>query len=71
MAALQEVVRRLNLASISEALREGLRLLLREAAEIEAADEIRAFYKDVEAPLPDGVVPATDAELEAADDIQW
>lgn len=71
VAALETVVRRLNLGSTSQALREGLRLLVREAAETQAADEIRAFYQDEQAPLPAGVVPATEAELKAADETQW
>jgi hypothetical protein len=71
MAALQGVVRRLNLASTSEALREGIRLLVREAAEIEAADEIRTFYGDRPAPLPEGVSAPSAAELRAADEAQW
>jgi Arc/MetJ-type ribon-helix-helix transcriptional regulator len=71
IAALEDVVRRLNLGSTSEALREGLRLLVREAAEVQAAEEIRAFYEGEQVPLPDGVAPATEAELQAADDAQW
>ncbi|MGC5660437.1 hypothetical protein ACN261_08550 [Micromonospora sp. WMMD723] len=68
---LEMVVRQLNLASTSEALREGLRLLVREAAEDQAAEEIRAYYKGEQAPRPAGVAPATEAELQAADDAQW
>jgi hypothetical protein len=30
-----------------------------EAAEVRAAEEIRAFYGDRPAPLPDGVIPAS------------
>lgn len=71
MEALQEVMRTLNLSSTSDALREGLRLLAREAAEVGAAKEIRAFYQGQPAPLPEGVAPASDAELEAADETQW
>jgi hypothetical protein len=71
VAALEDVVRRLNLRSTSEALREGLRLLVREAAEVQAADEIRAFYAGEQVPLPDGVAPASEAELQAADEAQW
>ncbi|SCL15513.1 hypothetical protein [Micromonospora inyonensis] len=71
VADLEMVVRHLNLGSTSEALREGLRLLVREAAEAQAADEIRAFYEGEQAPLPAGVAPATEAELQAADDTQW
>lgn len=70
-AALEAVVRRLNLGSTSEALREGLRLLMREAAETQAADEIQAFYEGKWVPLPDGVAPATEAELRAGDEAEW
>lgn len=71
MAALQVVMRTMHLGSTSDALREGLRLLAREATEIDAAADIRAFYADVPAPLPDGVPPATDDELSAADEARW
>ncbi|GAA0264294.1 hypothetical protein [Cryptosporangium japonicum] len=71
MDALQLVMRTLGLASTSDALREGLRLLAHEAAEVEAAKEIRAFYGKGPAPLPDGVAPPTEAELAAADEIEW
>ncbi|WP_245670339.1 hypothetical protein [Micromonospora mirobrigensis] len=71
VADLEMVVRHLNLGSTSEALREGLRLLVREAAEERAAEEIRAYYHGEQASRPDGVVPATEAELRAADDTQW
>jgi hypothetical protein len=47
VADLEMVVRHLNLGSISEALREGLRHLVREAAEEQAAEEIRAFAAEV------------------------
>ncbi|MEU4272313.1 hypothetical protein [Streptomyces sp. NPDC026092] len=71
MQALQEVMRTLHLNSTSDALREGLRLLAREAAEVGAAEEIRAFYQEQAVPLPDGVVEPSDAELAAADEMQW
>jgi hypothetical protein len=71
MDALKAVMRTLHLASTSDALREGLRLLAREATEIEAASDIRAFYAAGSVPLPDGVVPPTDAELSAADAVKW
>lgn len=48
-----------------------LRLLIREAAEIATAEEIHRFYGDQPAPLPDGVTPATQEELDAADAEQW
>lgn len=70
-AALHDVMRRLELPSTSEALREGLRLLVREAAEISAAEEIQSFYGGRPAPLPDGVAEATEEELAAADAAQW
>jgi Arc/MetJ-type ribon-helix-helix transcriptional regulator len=71
MAALREVMRALNLSSTSDALREGLRLLAREAAEVGAAEEIRAFYDGYQAPLPDAVAAPTSDELTAADNAQW
>jgi hypothetical protein len=71
MAALQVVMRTMHLDSTSDALREGLRLLAREATEIDAAADIRAFYADRPVPLPDGVSPATDDELSAADEARW
>ena len=71
MDALRLVMRTLDLASTSDALREGLRLLAHEAAEVEAAQEIRAFYRNTTAPLPEGVAQPTEAELAAADDIEW
>src|SRR5262249_47175764 len=60
MAALQDVMQQLQLPSTSEALREGIRLLIREASELAATEKIRHFYGDVPAPVPDGVVPATE-----------
>lgn len=70
MDALQVVMRTMHLNSTSDALREGLRLLAREASEIDAAADIRAFYAG-SAPLPDGVAPVTDDDLAAADDVRW
>ena len=69
--ALQEAMQQLRLSSTSEALREGLRLLTREAVEIAAAEGIRRFYGSDDAPRPDGVVPATKEDLAAADAEQW
>jgi hypothetical protein len=69
--ALQDVMRILHLESTSDALREGLRLLTREAAEISAADELRSFYQGRPAPLPDGAAPADEAELAAVDEMEW
>lgn len=71
MAALRLVMQSLNLASVSDALREGLRLLSREAAEVAASEDIRAFYQGAPAPTPAGVAPATAEELAAADEIEW
>jgi Arc/MetJ-type ribon-helix-helix transcriptional regulator len=64
-------MRVLALGSTSEALREGLRLLHREASEVEAAENIQTFYSGELAPLPDGVAPADDADLAAADNSEW
>jgi hypothetical protein len=71
MDALHAVMRTMHLGSTSDALREGLRLLAREAAEIDATAEVSAFYAGRPAPLPDGVAPPTDDELAAADDSTW
>ncbi|WP_218020769.1 hypothetical protein [Nocardia grenadensis] len=71
MRALEQVMQTLDLASTSDALREGLKLLAKEAAEVGAAEEIRAFYKEQSAPLPAGVVEPSDSELAAADDMRW
>jgi hypothetical protein len=70
-AALDEVMAALHLESTSDVLREGLRRLVHEVAEMRAAEEIRAYYGDRPAPLPEGVAPATDEELAAADEIDW
>lgn len=71
MADLRLVMQTLSLTSLSDALREGLRLLSREAAEVAASEEIRSFYKGAPAPSPAGVAPATADELEAADETEW
>jgi len=71
MAALQRVMQQLRLPSTSEALREGIRLLIREAGELAAAEQIGHFYGDVPAPVPDGVVRAIEEDLAAADAAQW
>jgi hypothetical protein len=71
MTALQDVMRQLGLPTTSEALREGIRLLIREAGEIAVAADIQHFYAGRQAPLPSAVAPATDAELEATDAAEW
>ncbi|WP_282703152.1 hypothetical protein [Streptomyces sp. CC219B] len=71
LADLQQVMQTLKLHSLSDALREGLRLLSREATEVAAAREIRDFYRGDQAPTPAGVLPATAEELAAADEIEW
>jgi hypothetical protein len=71
MAALQTVMTQLRLSSTSEALREGIRLLIREASELSAAEEISHFYGGALAPVPDGVIPATEEDLKAADAALW
>ncbi len=68
---LRTAMQLLDLASRSEALRAGIRLLVREAREIAGADEIRRFYAGQLAPLPVGVATATAEELAAADSEQW
>ncbi|MDX3587247.1 hypothetical protein [Streptomyces europaeiscabiei] len=71
LADLQRVMQTLNLHSLSDALREGLRLLSREATEVAASQEIRDFYQGAQAPTPAGVLPATADELAAADETEW
>lgn len=71
MADLRLVMQSLKLPSVSDALREGLRLLSREAAEVAASEEIRTFYQGTPAPAPAGVLPATAEELAAGDEIEW
>ncbi|MFI2509481.1 hypothetical protein [Streptomyces sp. NPDC018972] len=71
MADLQQVMQTLQLHSLSDALREGLRLLSREATEVAAAQEIRDFYGGTQAPTPEGVLPAAADELAAADETEW
>jgi hypothetical protein len=70
-ASLDHTMQVLHIPSTSEALREGLRLLHREAAETRAADNIRAFYQGQPAPLPEGVMPVDEADLRAADEAEW
>lgn len=71
MQALERVMQTLDLASTSDALREGLKLLAKEAAEVSAAEDIRAFYGEQSVPLPAGVAEPSDSELAAADDMRW
>lgn len=71
LEALGEVMRTLHLESTSDALREGLRLLAREAAEVGAAEELRAFYQGRPAPLPEGAAPVDEAEVAEVDKMQW
>ncbi|MEV8594641.1 hypothetical protein [Streptomyces sp. NPDC052012] len=71
LADLQQVMKVLDLHSLSDALREGLRLLSREATEVAASQEIRDFYQGAQAPTPEGVAPATADEMAAADETEW
>ncbi|MFI1654167.1 hypothetical protein ACH4ZU_04380 [Streptomyces sp. NPDC020472] len=66
-ADLKETMAILRLESTSDALREAIRLLHREARQIEAARNIARFYGEGGAPGPllDGLV--TEADLAAAD----
>lgn len=69
--SLTRTMRVLGLNSTSEALREALRLLHREAREIEATREIREFYGDHPVPPPEAAAPVTQADLDAADQSEW
>lgn len=71
VAAMEQVMRALNLGSTSDVLREGLRLLARKAAEVAAAEEIHDFYQGEPAPMPAGALAATAEELAAADEAEW
>jgi hypothetical protein len=52
-------------------LRECVRALVRAADELAMAEDVQRFYGGQLPPLPDGVVPATQEELAAADAEQW
>jgi len=71
VADLHSAMVQLKLPTRSDALREAIRLLIREAAEVTAAEDIRNFYAGGMAPLPDGVVPASAEELARADAEPW
>ena len=71
VAAMEQVMRALNLGSTSDVLREGLRLLARQAAEVAAAEELRDFYQGEPAPMPDGASAVTAEDLAAADEAEW
>lgn len=68
---LRETMTNLGLSSTSQALREALRLLHREARHQAMADDIEQYYGGEQAPVPDGVLPVSDADLEAADRAEW
>lgn len=68
---LSRSMRTLGLRSTSDALREGIRLLRREAVEVEAARAVGDFYGGRPAPAPEGVPPVTQADLDAADASEW
>lgn len=70
-AALREAMAALHIESTSDALREGLRLLTREATEVVAAEQIRTYYHGSLAPVPEGVEPVSAEDLAAADAAQW
>jgi hypothetical protein len=71
MSALRDAMRQLQLPTTSDALREGIRLLVRQANEMAASERIRDFYEGGQAPLPAGVVAVTDAELAAVEAQEW
>ncbi|MCD0482340.1 hypothetical protein LO771_07920 [Streptacidiphilus sp. ASG 303] len=64
---LEEIREVFGLDSTSDVLREAVRRLAIEADEIRAAQNIGDHYGDGPAPLPEGVAPATEEELAAAD----
>ncbi len=69
--SLTAAMRILGLGSTAEALREGLRLLRQEARQVEAANAISACCGGRAVPVPEGVLPVTPADLEAADNVEW
>ncbi|MFJ9828891.1 MULTISPECIES: hypothetical protein [unclassified Streptomyces] len=66
-ADLRETMAILRLESTSDALREAIRLLHREARQIEAARNIARFYGEGGAPRPLLDELVTEADLAAAD----
>lgn len=64
---LREAMRFLRISSTSDALREAIRALRRQTTELAAASEITEFYRGRLAPAPDGVLPVTQEDLDAAD----
>lgn len=71
VADLELIVDRFGYASTSDALRAAIRDLAREANAMRVAAEVRDYYGGRSAPIPEGVAPATQAELDAADEADW
>jgi hypothetical protein len=70
-ADLRETMQILDLETTSQALREAIRLLHREARQIQAAQSIAEFYAEGEPPLPVTDALVTEADLAAADRAEW
>lgn len=70
-AELRETMKTLGLSSTSQALREALRLLHREARQEAMAQGIERYYHGEPAPPPEGDPPVSEADLEAADRSEW
>jgi hypothetical protein len=68
---LRETMSILDLETTSQALREAIRLLHREARQIQAAQSIAEFYAEAEPPLPVTDALVTEADLAAADGAEW
>jgi hypothetical protein len=68
---LRETMKVLGLSSTSQALREALRLLHREARREAMAEGIERYYHGEPAPAPEGALPVSDADIEAADRSEW
>jgi hypothetical protein len=68
---LRETMSILDLETTSQALREAIRLLHREARQIQAAQSIAEFYADAEPPPPVTDALVTEADLAAADRAEW
>jgi hypothetical protein len=70
-AELRETMKALGMSSTSQALREALRLLHREARRETMAHGIERYYHGEPAPPPEGVPPVSAADIEAADRSEW
>lgn len=66
-----EVMDSHGIASISDAIREALKLLKNELRQEAMAKEIEDYYQGKPAPSPEGDPPVTQAELDEADKAEF